>query len=103
MFNWSSRRRELAEQAAQRELADDAARNASWARCTPSSQDLAGLFRDDLPTVTGPRVVTGIGPKGGSEKATTRGLRRPGPDLTAAAGVDPATTARRLMAGLTAW
>jgi len=48
-------------------------------------------------------VVTGIGPKGGSEKATTRGLRRPGPDLTAAAGVDPATTARRLMAGLTAW
>jgi hypothetical protein len=79
MFNWSSRRRELAEQAAQRELADDAARNASRARCPPSSQDLAGLFRDDLPTVTGPRVVTGIGPKGGSEKATTRGLRRPGP------------------------
>ncbi len=95
MFNWSSRRRELAEQAAQRELLKRVARN----DLSQMYAELAGLFRDDLPT----SVVTGIGPKGGSGRATTRGLRRPGPDLPAAAGVDPATTARRLMTGLTAW
>ena len=64
MFNWSSRRREAAEQTA-KQRSEQAAREPIgqlYAHLTP-------LFRD-LPTIAGPRVVAGIGPKGGSGKTT---------------------------------
>ena len=66
MFNSSSRRRELALQTAQREEAEQAART----QLGHLYGEIGRLFRE-LPSVTGPRVVVGIGPKGGSGKTTT--------------------------------
>lgn len=64
MFNWAWRS-ELTRRRAEQEQIDQAAR----AGVGYLFNDLAALFRE-LPDVAGPRVVTGIGPKGGSGKAT---------------------------------
>jgi len=64
MFSWARRER-LARQLAEQERAERAARD----QVVALFNDLAALFRD-LPNVTGPRVVAGIGPKGGSGKTT---------------------------------
>ena len=64
MFVWSSRRREVAEQTAKQRL-EQAARESNG----QLYGQLIALFRD-LPNIAGPRVVAGIGPKGGSGKTT---------------------------------
>ena len=64
MFKWS-RRRELTEQLAQQQNEERAARD----EVGRLYAELTGLFRD-LPNITGPRVIAGIGPKGGSGKTT---------------------------------
>lgn len=64
MFSWV-RRSQTSRQLAEQELAEHEARG----RVAALFSELVELFRD-LPNVTGPRVVAGIGPKGGSGKTT---------------------------------
>ena len=66
MLNWSKRRKDLAERTANDLLIAQAARE----QLSLLYGEIAGLFRD-LPSVTGSRVVVGLGPKGGSGKTTT--------------------------------
>ncbi len=64
MFNRSGRRQEAAQQ-----LAKQQAEQAERDQIGLLYGELSAVFRD-LPGVTGPRVVAGLGPKGGSGKTT---------------------------------
>lgn len=64
MFSWG-RRRQARRQLAEREQVEQAMRHQIATLFT----ELVALFRD-LSNVTGPRVIAGIGPKGGSGKTT---------------------------------
>ena len=66
MLIWSRRRKLQAADAELERRQSDDARN----MVGQLYAQLAELFRD-LPSVTGPRVVVGVGPKGGSGKTTT--------------------------------